>query len=223
MERGLDTVAFLQELVRVPSLSGREPAQRLVEERLRELGFDVRSVDRARSSSPRRRTAAFRSSPTRPALPRGDAGRRIGRSSPNGHVDVVSEAPAERWTRPPFGRRSTAGACTAGRLRMKGGIAAMLLAVEAALAVGPARPGRLPERDRGGGGERRGRRLAGPSADGVVIAEPTNGGFDVVAVGVIWARLTFEASAASVGRRGLEPDRDRVHRTSRRCAGSRPS
>ena len=44
--------------------------------------------------------------------------------------------------------------------------------------------------------ERRARRLSrGPSADGVVIAEPTNGGFDVVAVGVIWARLTFEASA----------------------------
>jgi acetylornithine deacetylase/succinyl-diaminopimelate desuccinylase-like protein len=51
VERALpDAVSFLQELVRVPSLLGNEePAQRLVEERLLELGFEVRSVDRRRS------------------------------------------------------------------------------------------------------------------------------------------------------------------------------
>ena len=40
-----ETISFLQELVRVPSLLGNEePAQALVEQRLRDLGFDVRSL-----------------------------------------------------------------------------------------------------------------------------------------------------------------------------------
>ena len=46
VERAIpDTVAWLQELVRVPSLLGHEePAQRLIEERLVDLGFKVASV-----------------------------------------------------------------------------------------------------------------------------------------------------------------------------------
>ena len=46
VERGLDdSVRFLADLVRVPSLLGEEePAQQRVEERLRDLGFAVESV-----------------------------------------------------------------------------------------------------------------------------------------------------------------------------------
>ena len=215
VERGLpETVAFLQELVRVPSLLGNEePAQRLVEERLRELGFDVRSVE------PSAERLASRPDSGIPLVPY--EGRRClvgtlaggsGRSLLlNGHVDVVSEAPAERWTRPPFGAEIDGGRLYGrGACDMKGGIAAMLLAVEAALAAGPL-PGPVVyqsviEEECGGNGALAAC-LAGPSADGVVIAEPTDGGFDVVAVGVIWARLTFEASArhASSADEGSNP------------------
>jgi acetylornithine deacetylase len=47
VERALPaTISFLQELVRVPSLLGNEePAQALVEARLEELGFEVRSIE----------------------------------------------------------------------------------------------------------------------------------------------------------------------------------
>jgi acetylornithine deacetylase len=81
---------------------------------------------------------------------------------------------------------------------MKGGIAAMLLGVEAALAAGPL-PGPIVyqsviEEECGGNGALAAC-LEGPGADGVVIAEPTNGGFDVTAVGVIWARVTLEGRA----------------------------
>lgn len=81
---------------------------------------------------------------------------------------------------------------------MKGGIAAMLLAVEAARAAGPL-PGALVyqsviEEECGGNGALAAC-LAGPGADGVVIAEPTNGSMDLVAVGVIWARVTLEGSS----------------------------
>ena len=93
---------------------------------------------------------------------------------------------------------------------MKGGVAAMLLGVEAALAAGPL-PGRLVyqsviEEECGGNGALAAV-LAGPLADAALIAEPTNGGMDLVAVGVIWARITLEADSrhASNADRGSNP------------------
>jgi acetylornithine deacetylase len=203
VEHGLeDTVAFLQDLVRVPSrLGNEEPAQRLVEDRLRELGFAVSSIQPSAeqlTSHPDSGIPLVSYEDRRCLV--GTLAGGSGRSLLlNGHVDVVSEAPAERWTKPPFaaevegGRLYGRGACD-----MKGGIAAMLLGVEAALAAGPL-PGPVVyqsviEEECGGNGALAAC-LEGPLADGVVIAEPTNGGFDVVAVGVIWARLTFEGSA----------------------------
>jgi acetylornithine deacetylase len=196
------TISFLQELVRVPSLLGdEEPAQAVVEERLRELGFEVRSVVPDPSE-----LAAHADS----GLPLLDyEGRRclVGTMEGgagasllfNGHVDVVSEEPADRWTKPPYGaviedgRLYGRGACD-----MKGGIAAMLLAVQAALSAG-ALPGPLVyqsviEEECGGNGALAAS-LAGPLAEGVVIAEPTNGSIDLVSPGVIWARITLETSS----------------------------
>jgi acetylornithine deacetylase len=217
VERALsNTVSFLQELVRVPSLLGNEePAQRLVEERLRELGFGVHFVE------PDVATLAEHPESGLPLIPY--EGRRSlvatldgrgGRSLLlNGHVDVVSEAPADRWTKAPFGaevgdgRLFGRGACD-----MKGGIAAMLLAVEAALAEGPL-PGSVVyqsviEEECGGNGALAAC-LQGPTAEGVVIAEPTNGTMSLVAPGVIWARITLEgvsrhASHADEGSNPIE-------------------
>jgi acetylornithine deacetylase len=203
VERGLaDTIAFLQELVRTPSLLGdEEPAQQLVEKRLTELAFDVRSLE------PNAERLALHPDSGIPLV--SYEGRRClvgtlaggsGRSLLlNGHVDVVSEAPVERWTRPPFGAEVDGGRLYGrGACDMKGGIAAMLLGVEAALALGPL-PGQIVyqsviEEECGGNGALAAC-LEGPTADGVVIAEPTNGGFDVVAVGVIWARISVEGTA----------------------------
>ena len=203
VERGFaDTVAFLQELVRVPSLLGNEePAQRLVEDRLSALGFAVRSLEpdaerlaqHADSGIP---LVSYEGRRCFVGTLAGGSGRSL---LLNGHVDVVSEAPAERWTRPPFGAEIDGGSLYGrGACDMKGGIAAMLLGVEAALAGGPL-PGPIVyqsviEEECGGNGTLAAC-LEGPPADGVVIAEPTNGGFDVVAVGVIWARITVEANA----------------------------
>jgi acetylornithine deacetylase len=203
VERALPaTISFLQEVVRVPSLLGNEePAQVLVEARLKELGFDVRSIE------PDPNDLAGRPDSGIPLLPYD--GRRClvgtlaggtGRSLLfNGHVDVVSEEPADRWTRAPYGAEIEDGRLYGrGSCDMKGGIAAMLLAVEAALSAGEL-PGPVVyqsviEEECGGNGA-----LAacdaGPLADGVVIAEPTNGSIDLVAPGVIWARITTESSS----------------------------
>ena len=215
VEDGFDeTVAFLAELVRVPSLLGEEePAQRLVESRLRALGFDVTSIvpdparlaERPDSGIPlmpyegRRSLVATIGDATGPSL------------LLNGHVDVVSAEPLERWTKEPFGAEVADGRMYGrGACDMKGGVAAMLLGVEAALAAGEL-PGKIVyqsviEEECGGNGALAAV-LEGPSADATLIAEPTDGGMDLVAVGVIWARITLEADArhASNADRGANP------------------
>jgi acetylornithine deacetylase len=197
-----DTIEFLQELVRVPSLLGNEePAQALVEERLHGLGFEVRSVEPDAEELARHPGSGI------PLI--GYEGRRClvgtlggdgGRSLLfNGHVDVVSEEPADRWTKPSYGAEIENGRLYGrGACDMKGGVAAMLLAVEAALSAGDL-PGRLVyqsviEEECGGNGALAAC-LAGPLADGVVIAEPTNSTIDLVSPGVIWARITTEGSS----------------------------
>lgn len=199
VERGLPaTVDFLRALVREPSTLGNEEgAQALVEERLRSLGFDVRSVE------PDSEQLAGRPESGLPLL--SYDGRRclvgtLGDGSRslllNGHVDVVSPEPVDRWTHDPFGaeiegdRLYGRGTCD-----MKGGIAAMLLAVEAARARGPLPVGlvyqSVIEEECTGNGALAAR-LEGPVTDATIIAEPTNGGMDLVAVGVVWARITLE-------------------------------
>ena len=215
VERGFeDSVGFLADLVRVPSLLGEEePVQVLVETRLRELGFEVESV------VPDRALLAERSDSGIPLIPYegrrsliGTIGAEGGRSLVlNGHVDVVSAEPLERWTKEPFGAEVADGRMYGrGSCDMKGGVAAMLLGVQAALAAGPL-PGRLVyqsviEEECGGNGALAAV-LAGPPADAALIAEPTNGGMDLVAVGVIWARVGLHADSrhASNADRGSNP------------------
>jgi acetylornithine deacetylase len=215
VQRGFDgALAFLADLVRVPSLLGEEePAQAFVEARLRELGFDVESVQ------PDPRRLAERSDSGIPLISYedrrslvGTLGEDGGRSLVlNGHVDVVSAEPLDRWTKEPFGAEIAGGRMYGrGSCDMKGGIAAMLLGVEAALSAGPL-PGRLVyqsviEEECGGNGALAAV-LTGPPAEAALIAEPTNGGMDLVAVGVIWARITLEADSrhASNADRGGNP------------------
>ncbi len=197
-----ETIAFLQELVRVPSLLGNEePAQALVEERLRGLGFDLRSVvpdveELARHAGSGIPLIGYEGRRSLVGTLTGGGGRSL---LFNGHVDVVSEEPADRWTKPPYGAEIEDGRLYGrGACDMKGGIAAMLLAVEAALSAGEL-PGALVyqsviEEECGGNGALAAC-VAGPLADGVVIAEPTNGSIDLVSPGVIWARITTEGSS----------------------------
>jgi acetylornithine deacetylase len=217
VEAGLDhSIAFLQELVRVPSLLGNEePAQRLVEERLRELGFECRSVQPDPAELARYPDSGI------PLIPYegrrsivGTLGGQAGRSLLfNGHIDVVSEQPADRWTKRPFGAEIEDGRLYGrGACDMKGGVAAMLLAVEAALSAGPLETAlvyqSVIEEECGGNGALAAC-LAGPPADAAVIAEPTNGMMDLVSPGVIWARVTLEgrsrhASHADEGSNPIE-------------------
>jgi len=215
VERGFDdSVGFLGELVRVPSLLGdEEPAQKLVESRLRDLGFEIRSVQPAPERLAERPDSGIPLIPyegrrSLVATMGGGSGRSL---LLNGHVDVVSAEPLDRWTREPFGAQIEEGRMYGrGACDMKGGVAAMLLGVEAALSAGPL-SGQLVyqsviEEECGGNGALAAC-LEGPLAEATLIAEPTNGGMDLVAVGVIWARITLEADSrhASNADRGSNP------------------
>lgn len=215
VERGFDdAVGLLADLVRIPSLLGEEErAQQLVEARMQELGFGVESVvpDPERLAERPDSGIPLMSYDGRRSLV-GTIGEDSGSSLVlNGHVDVVSAEPIDRWTKEPFGAEIADGRMYGrGSCDMKGGVVAMLLGVEAALSAGPL-PGRLVyqsviEEECGGNGALAAV-LAGPPADAALIAEPTNGGMDLVAVGVIWARITLHAESrhASNADRGANP------------------
>jgi acetylornithine deacetylase len=214
VERGFDdAVGFLADLVRIPSLLGEEePAQQLVESRLRRLGFEVESVvpDPERLAERPDSGIPLMSYEGRRSLV-GTMGEGGSSLLFNGHVDVVSAEPLDRWTKEPFGAEVADGRLYGrGSADMKGGVAAMLLGVEAALSAGPL-PGRIVyqsviEEECGGNGALAAC-LAGPLGDATLIAEPTDGGMDLVAVGVIWARITLEADSrhASNADRGANP------------------
>jgi acetylornithine deacetylase len=205
---------FLKELIRVPSaLGAEEQAQALVESWLRDLGFDVASV----WPDPRELSEVAGSGI--PLIPY-DGRRVLVATIPgtgaetlvlNGHVDVVTHEPAEDWAHPPFEPTEEGGRIYGrGAADMKGGIAAMLLALKAAAEFGP-----LPstvvyqsviEEECTGNGTLAAM-LATPSHAGALIAEPTGGAVNVVGAGVIWARISLASRAGhsqdAGGRRSL--------------------
>ena len=129
---------------RVPG-ADREPReeaklQALVAERMSAAGLDVRIWEPDPSELPPNRYPIpedhdFHGRPQLVATARGAGGGRA--LLLNGHVDVVTPEPVDRWTDPPFaprvrdGRLYGRGACD-----MKGGVAAMLVATEAVRALG---------------------------------------------------------------------------------------
>jgi acetylornithine deacetylase len=208
-ERFDTTVEFLRELVQAPStLGAEEAAQALVERRLREIGFTVSSVE----VDPGRLAAIPESG--LPLIPyegrRSLVGELAGESEGilvlNGHVDVVSAEPADLWRVPPFGAVIEDGRMYGrGAADMKGGVAAMLLAVEAARSLGPlpmsvVYQSVIEEESTGNGALAAG--LASRAPDAALIAEPSDGEVYVAAVGVIYATITL----AGAGGHALSAD-----------------
>ncbi len=112
-EAGL--IAFTQDLVRQKTLSGQEePVVRLIEARMRDLGFDEVRVDEWGSAV---------------GSVRGTHPRTGGRILFDAHIDTVDVSSPERWTRPPFGGQLLNGRIYGrGASDMKGSAAAMVYA-----------------------------------------------------------------------------------------------
>lgn len=197
-------LAYLSELVAIPSLGGEEtPAQRSVAARMERCGLavDVWDID----FDALKRHPAFTVEIER------DHGLGVvgfmGGSTPgrtlilNGHVDVVPAGDERNWTHQPFDPRVADGRVYGrGALDMKGGLCAGLFAAQAIRDSGVQLAGRLivqsviGEEDGGAG------TLAaiarGYRADGAIVMEPTELAVAPVQAGALNFRVTVPGLSA---------------------------
>ena len=215
-----DLVELLRDLVRfdttshAPGDAPREEAalQGLLAARLRAVGatVDVWEPDVSALAGHPMMPAGF-SFAGRPQLAATFAGAGSGRTLLfNGHVDVVSVEPLDRWPHPPFeavvadGMVHGRGACD-----MKGGVACMVMAAEVLASLGVRLAGDLivntvtEEETTGVGGLAMAHALR---ADGAIVPEPS--GFDVwiACRGSLLPRITVEGRAGHAGIAPLPPD-----------------
>ncbi len=215
-----DLVELLRDLVRfdttshAPGDAPREEAalQGLLAARLRAVGatVDVWEPDVSALAGHPMMPAGF-SFAGRPQLAATFAGAGSGRTLLfNGHVDVVSVEPLDRWPHPPFeavvadGMVHGRGACD-----MKGGVACMVMAAEVLASLGVRLAGDLivntvtEEETTGVGGLAMAHALR---ADGAIVPEPS--GFDVwiACRGSLLPRITVEGRAGHAGIAPLHPD-----------------
>lgn len=203
-----DTVVFLQELVRQPSVLGNERgAQELVFARMQEMGLEVEMWDLD--------PAVLSNHPLFGPLAVGYEGRPNvtaawpaaapgGRSLIlNGHIDVVSPEPLANWSHGPW-EATIEGDWMYGRgaADMKSGVAAMLLAVEAVRAAGVGLRGDvivesvIEEECTGNGALACA--LRGLRADAALVPEPMDLRASLATVGVIWFRVRTQGQASHV-------------------------
>ena len=191
-------VAFLQDLVRFPSLRGREaPLQDWVAREMAARGY---AVDRF----------SLAEVPAHPKLapmvgidPAGSlqvvathrAANPTGRSlTLQGHIDVVPEGPAEMWTHPPYAAVIRDGWMYGrGAHDMKAGVAAMVFALDAIRAAGlePAADVHVQtvtEEESTGNGALAAL-LRGYRAEAALVPEPTGHTITRAQTGTIWFRL----------------------------------
>jgi acetylornithine deacetylase len=198
-------VELTRALVRERSVLGEEEgAQRIVEERLRALGFDVRRVAIAPPSE--REGSTWGYPPLAYAGRTCVAGRIAGAAAArsihlSGHVDVVPAEAPHTWTHDPWAAELAGGRIWGrGAGDMKGGIAAYLIAAEAYLEARGAPPGDLLfssviEEECTGNGMKAVLE-AGYDAEATLIGEPSALALMHAGVGVIWARLMAHGGGA---------------------------
>ncbi|HUW15214.1 MAG TPA: ArgE/DapE family deacylase, partial [Anaerolineae bacterium] len=213
-----DTVEFLRQLVREPSVLGHEcGAQDLVFARLSQMGLSPEmwdlDLEHLRTHplfvdlSSEYPELTYNDRPNVTAVwPAAASG---GRSLIlNGHIDVVSPEPLSSWTHDPWSA-TVEGDWLYGRgaADMKSGIAAMLLAVEAIRAAGVELRGDLGlqsviEEECGGNGTLA-CCLRGMTADAAVVTEPTGtmGAFEAV-LGLLWFRVRTTGKAGHPAQAG---------------------
>jgi acetylornithine deacetylase len=190
--------AFLQDLVRFPSLRGREaPLQDWMARQLSQRGYAVDRFSLADVPAHPKTAPMVDADPAasiqvvaahRPAKP-------TGRSLIlQGHIDVVPEGPHEMWTHPPYAAVIRDGWLYGrGAHDMKSGVAAMVFAMDAIRAAGLEPAGdvylqTVTEEESTGNGALA-TLLRGYRADAALIPEPTGHSITRAQTGTIWFRL----------------------------------
>jgi acetylornithine deacetylase len=208
--RKSEVIAFLQELVRVPSVTGEEgPIQRFIAGRLKEMGLAV-DVFEPDLASLRKHPAfvevsrGYEGRPNVVGILRGQGG---GKSLLfNGHVDVIPAGAPESWQ-----HGSWSGDVADGRVYgrgasdMKAGLAAMTMAVKAIRDCGIRLRGDVileytVDEELSGNGT-----LAcvmkGYKADGGICCETSSMRVQPGSIGRIWFEIKVKGKAAGIQRR----------------------
>lgn len=199
IDAGFDRqVAFLQELVRFPSLRGREaPLQDWFARQMAQRGYAVDRFSIADVPHHPKMAPMVEVDPAgsvqvvashRPANP-------TGRSLIlQGHIDVVPEGPHEMWTYPPYSATIRDGWMYGrGAHDMKSGVSCMVFAMDAIRAAGfePAADvyiQTVTEEESTGNGALAAL-LRGYRADAALVPEPTGHTITRTQTGTIWFRL----------------------------------
>jgi acetylornithine deacetylase len=192
-------------LVRERSVLGAEEgAQRIIEARLRRLGFEVERVQPDAAGALADPQAGLPLVPyegrtcVAGSLPGTGGGRSLHLT---GHIDVVPVEAEERWSHAPWGGETADGKLWGrGAGDMKSGLAAYVIAAEVLLEIagplrGDLRFSSVIEEECGGNGMRAVLQR-GYDSDGTLIGEPTDLRLHVNGVGVIWARLVVRGEGA---------------------------
>ncbi|MGO4888414.1 peptidase [Anaerobacillus sp. MEB173] len=203
-------IAFLKQLVQVPSTQGNEAkVQQIVAEKLFRLGLnvDIWELDGEQLKKhpyffSSRET--FEGSPNVVGVLKGSGG---GRSIVlNGHVDVVPEGDVRQWNHDPYSGEVIDGKMFGrGVTDMKGGNVSLLLAIEALQSLNIKLKGdvifhSVVEEESGGAGTLAAI-LRGYTADAAIIPEPTNLKIFPKQQGSKWFRLNVKGRAAHGGTR----------------------
>lgn len=185
------TTAFIQALVRMPTenpklagiAAGAEAdCQDVIEARLKGLGLTTERWD------------VYPGRPDVVGTLKGSGGEGARSLILNGHIDVVPGGDPAAWTHPPFAAEIADGKIWGrGAVDMKGGVAAMIAAVETVQRVGVRLKGdvfveSVVDEETGGPGTRQ-TEEHGYRADGAIVVEPT--GLQILPVegGLEWLRV----------------------------------
>lgn len=204
-------VQFLQELVRIPSVTGHEGnAQKLIEKKLMSLGIET-DVWEPDVEELKKYPAFFETTSyvkfgynARPNV----VGRLIGSGGGRslilaGHIDVVSPEPTSAWKHDPWGGEIVEGKLYGrGAGDMKGGIAAIILAVQCLQEAGLELKGDLIiestiEEEDGGIGGALATILKGYTANAAIVTEPTMvNSIGIASAGVMYFRIKVPGRTA---------------------------
>jgi len=196
-------VKLIQDLVRIPSVSGKEEeVQKFVFEKLTELDlnpeFILPDVETLKKSEDYFETTSFtkfgyKNRPNVAGILKGGGnGRSI---CLTGHVDVVSPEPIEQWDHDPWGGEEDGGFIYGrGAGDMKAGVASMIFAIQALKETQTELNGdvfietTIEEEDGGIGGTLY-LRLTQPKADAAINPEPGGIAIGIASAGVMYFRV----------------------------------
>ena len=210
-------VEFIQEIVRVPSVSGMElDAQKLIYKKLEEINLQPKyvypDVEILKKHNDYFETTSFvkYGYDNRPNVASTLKGKGNGRSiCLSGHIDVVSPEPVSQWTHGPWSG-DVEGDFIYGRgaADMKAGVAAIIFAVQALMETKTAVKGdifiesTIDEEDGGIGGNffmRLAEKQEKQKPDAAIITEPAGLTIGVASAGIMYFRVIVTGVPAHAG------------------------